>query len=239
MEEGEFFIIIGPNGTGKTSLLKVLGGLLPPAAGQLEVMGRPVTTYSRRQFSRTVAVVLQQVPADFPFTVADTVLMGRSPHMGLWGIERHVDFEAAAEAMQFTEVEHLAHRRLDQLSGGERQRVIIAKALCQQPRLLLLDEPTASLDPAHQIKILDLMERLRRERGVTVIMVSHNLNLAGMYGDRLLLLKNGRAESVGPQEVLTSGRLQEIYGCSMLVDESPLGQVPRVIPVPEKYRSAR
>jgi iron complex transport system ATP-binding protein len=236
VEVGEFFVIIGPNGAGKTSLLQVMAGLTEPAAGDVEVLGRPLAAYGRREFSRRVAVVAQHVPVEFPFRVAETVLMGRSPHLRLWEVERDKDRRLAEEAMFFTDVAHLADRRLDQLSGGERQRVFIARAICQQPRLLLLDEPTAALDPAHRVKILDLMERLRREQGVTVIMASHDLNLAAMYGDRLLLLSGGRVASAGsPGEVLTSERLAECYGCLLLVDENPLGKVPRVMPVPEKY----
>lgn len=237
IEAGEFFVIIGPNGSGKTSLLKAIAGLASPTAGSIELLGRLQAAYSRQEFSRRVAVVSQHVPTDFPFRVAETVLMGRSPHLRLWEVEKEEDRQLAAEAMRFTDVAHLADRRLDQLSGGERQLVFIARAICQSPQVLLLDEPTAALDPAHQIKILDLMEQLRSEHQVTVIMVSHDLNLAAMYGDRLLLLAEGEVASLGmPREVLTFQQLERIYGCLLLVDENPLGQVPRVIPVPEKYQ---
>jgi iron complex transport system ATP-binding protein len=237
VEAGEFFVVIGPNGSGKTSLVKTIAGLTRPTSGAVELLGRPQGSYSRREFSRKVAVVSQHVPTDFPFRVAETVLMGRSPHLRLWQTETEEDRQLAEEAMRFTDVLHLADRRLDQLSGGERQLVFIARAVCQSPQLLLLDEPTAALDPAHQIKILDLMEQLRSRHQVTVIMVSHDLNLAAMYGDRLLLLAEGEVASLGtPRQVLTYQQLERTYGCLLLVDDNPLGQVPRVIPVPEKFQ---
>jgi iron complex transport system ATP-binding protein len=187
-----------------------------------------------------VAVVPQRVSSDIQFTVQELVLMGRSPHLGWLDLEKPKDLELALEAMAITDVAHLAPRPLPQLSGGELQRVIIARALCQQPRLLLLDEPTAALDPAHQVNIMDLMARLQQERGLTVIMVSHDLNLAAMYGDQLLLLKEGRRVSSGsPGEVLTYEKLEQAYGCALLVDENPLGKVPRVNLVPKKFLQPR
>lgn len=232
----EFYMIIGPNGAGKTSLIKLIAGLIRPGAGTVQLFDRPLCQYSRVEFARQVAMVPQNVPLDFPFTVAETVLMGRSPHLGFLELERHRDRAIAEEAMRFTGVAHLAQRRLDQLSGGERQRVIIARAICQQPRVILLDEPTAALDLAHQMRIMDLMERFRREQGITVIMVSHDLNLAAMYGDQLLLLNQGRVACEGrPAEVLTYEQLENTYGCVMLVEENILGKVPRVTPVPEKF----
>lgn len=237
VEKGEFFIIIGANGTGKTTLLKTLAGIMTGFQGRISVLGRNLQSYGRRQLSQHIAVVPQQAPEDFPFSVAETVLMGRSPHLGLVKLEKQEDYDIARQAMAFTDVTRFAGRRLDQLSGGERQRVIIARAICQQPQIILLDEPTASLDPAHQIRIMDLMDRLRRERGTTVVMVSHELNMAAMYGSRLLLLDNGRVNAVGlPGEVLTTKNLEASYGCRMAVDENPFRNVPRVMPVPEKFR---
>jgi iron complex transport system ATP-binding protein len=166
--------------------------------------------------------------------------MGRSPHQGVLGLERKEDVRVLKQAMAFTGIEHLAHRKIDQLSGGERQRVFIARAICQEPRIILLDEPTAALDLAHQVRIMDLMEQLKNEKGVTVIMVSHDINLAAMYGDCLLLLKEGRIVSQGPtDDVLTFDTLEKAYGCLLLVDQSPLGDFPRVTPVPHKFKLAR
>lgn len=235
IDEGAFFVIIGPNGAGKTSLLKAIAGLHPLAEGGIQIQQRPIVAYSRKELARTLALVPQQINADFPFTVTETVLMGRYPHLGLLAVEGRHDLEFARQAMEFTEVSHLADRRLGQLSGGERQRVIIARAICQQSKILLLDEPTASLDPAHQLRIMDLMERLRQQELVTIVMVSHDLNLASSYADRLLLLKDGVVENIGtPRQVLTQEQLSKSYGCELLVDENPLLGTPRISLVSEK-----
>jgi iron complex transport system ATP-binding protein len=233
---GNFFIIIGPNGSGKTTLLKVMAGILKSQADQLDILNRPVDHYSRKALARTIAFVPQMIPTDFPFSVTEIVLMGRSPYLGMLGLEQEKDLEIAKQALTFTGVDHLAHRKLDQLSGGEQQRVFVAKAICQEPEIILLDEPTASLDLAHQVRLMDLMEKLKNERGITVVMVSHDVNLAAMYGDRLLLLNKGEIVQLGaPREVLTFQTLEQVYGCTLLVDESPLGKTPRVTPVPRKY----
>ena len=232
----EFFMVIGPNGAGKTSLLKVLSGLQKAGRGTVAVKDKNIGSFSRRNLAKILAIVPQQEEVGFPFTVAETVVMGRTPHLGILGMEDEKDFALARQAMEFTDVAHLAERKLFQLSGGELQRVIIARAICQEPEIILLDEPTTALDPAHQLKIMDLMERFRREQGTTVIMVSHDLNLASMYGDRLLLLKEGSEVRTGPPgDVLSRDLLEKTYGCRMQVDESPLGQVVRVTPVPNKY----
>ena len=236
MATGNFFIIIGPNGSGKTTLLKVMAGILKSQAGHLEILNRSVDNYSRKALARTIAFVPQMIPVDFPFSVTEIVLMGRSPYLGILGLEQEKDLEIAKQALTFTGVENLAHRKLDQLSGGEQQRVFVAKAICQDPEIILLDEPTASLDLAHQVRLMDLMEKLKNERGITVVMVSHDVNLAAMYGDRLLLLNKGEIVNLGaPEEVLTFQTLEQVYGCTLLVDENPLGKTPRVTPVPRKY----
>jgi iron complex transport system ATP-binding protein len=168
--------------------------------------------------------------------VEETVLLGRAPHQKVLGLASEEDLEIVRQTMTFTEVDPLARRKLDQLSGGEQQRVLIARALCQQPQVILLDEPTASLDLSHQIRIMDLMEKLKAEKGVTVVMVSHDVNLASMYADQLLLLKAGKIVRMGtPRAVLNFETLEETYNCQLLVDSSPLGNLPRVTLVPRKF----
>ncbi|MEE4353526.1 MAG: ABC transporter ATP-binding protein [Desulfatiglans sp.] len=233
---GDFFIVIGPNGSGKSTLMKTLSGIEKSMKGRVEILGRSIQSYSRKALARIMAYVPQMAPVDFPFTVKEVVLMGRAPHLGILGFEQERDFEIAAQAMSFTGVEDLQNRRMDQLSGGEIQRVFIARAICQEPRIVVLDEPTASLDLAHQVRIMDLMERLKEEKAVTVVMVSHDVNLAAMYGDHLLLIKEGEVVSLGtPSEVLRYDILEEAYGCRLLVDESPLGGAQRVTLVPGRF----
>ncbi len=237
---GDFFIIIGPNGSGKSTLMRTMAGILSLQGGRVKVFERKMSGYTRKEFARLVAFVPQGLPTDLPFTVAELVLMGRAPYNSTLGIESEEDYRVSEQAMRFTEVDHLAARKLDQLSGGEQQRVYIARAICQEPKILLLDEPTASLDLAHQVRIMDLMEKLKEEKNVTVVMVSHDINLAAMYGGQLLLLKDGQIVNLGPPgEILDFKTLEDTYACKLLVDESPLGKLPRVTVVPHKFLSSR
>jgi iron complex transport system ATP-binding protein len=216
--------------------MKVLSGIERFQRGHLNILKRSFQKYSRKALARKIAFVPQTIPVDFPFTVMELVLMGRSPHLGILGLEQSEDVDIADRAMSFTGIRHLAHRKIEQLSGGERQRVFIARAIAQEPEIMLLDEPTAALDIAHQITIMDLMEKLKKEKGLTVIMVSHDINLAAMYGDRLLILKEGNVVGMGaPETVLTYDTLEKAYGCQLLVDKSPLGAYPRITPVPGRY----
>ncbi|OQY02208.1 MAG: ABC transporter [Desulfobacteraceae bacterium 4572_123] len=234
--QGDFFVIIGPNGSGKTTLMRMLAGTLKARSGQVQILNEPIESFSRKALARQIALVPQLEALDFPFRVSQFVLMGRAPHLGILGLEQASDFEIARQAMAFTAVEHLAARKMSQLSGGERQRILIARAICQQSKIILLDEPTASLDLAHQIQVMDLMKNFQQEKGVTIVMVSHDVNLASIYGDQLLLLKKGRIVKQGqPGKVLNFQDLEHAYGCKLLVDESPLGKFPRVTPVPRKY----
>jgi iron complex transport system ATP-binding protein len=232
VDRGDFFILIGPNGSGKTTLMKTMAGILK-ATGILKVLGRPAQGFSRKALARHIAFVPQQLPMDFPFSVREVILMGRAPHQGILGFETRADRAVAERVMAMADISHLAERRLNCLSGGELQRVFIAKALCQEPEIILLDEPTAFLDLAHQIQVMDFLEHLKQEKGITIVMVSHDLNLAAMYGDRLLLMREGEALSLGtPNEVLTFPVLEAAYGCTLLTEKSPLGDFPRVTTVP-------
>ncbi len=233
VEKGECFIVIGPNGSGKTTLIRTLAGLMRPTGGNIDYDGRPLKGYRRRELARKVAYVAQTGTDDGPFTVHNTVLMGRAPYLGVLGVEGPEDLKIAGEAIDFTGLRHLADRRVMSLSGGERQRAHIARAICQRPELILLDEPTAALDLAHQIRIMDLMDTLKRDRHTTVVMVSHDINLAAMYADRLLLLVDGSMAACGPPaEVIREEILVKAYGCDMRVDHSPVGPWPRVSLVP-------
>src|SRR5215204_2048669 len=225
---GEVLGIVGPNGSGKSSLLKIVGGLLRPNKGHVRLAGKPMGGLARREVARLVAMVPQEYVQVFPFTVAETVLMGRFPHRAphWWaldiGDETARDLACAEQAMMDTDVLSLADRSMADLSGGERQRVVIARALAQEPAILLLDEPTAFLDINHQIEICGLISALRAERSLTVVLVSHDLNVASQYCDRLLMLKEGRLYRMGsPWDTVTTESLRAVYGCTVVVDAHP------------------
>jgi iron complex transport system ATP-binding protein len=238
---GAFFAIIGPNGAGKTTLLRLLAGIDKPASGSIQVRGKPVGVYPRKALARRLALVPQLTQVDFPFTVREIVQMGRTPHLGLLGLPSAQDRHVVDQSMRFAGIDHLPKRHLSQLSGGECQRVLLARAICQAPDIILLDEPTAALDLAHKIRMMDLMEQLRQERQMTVVMVSHDINLAALYADTMLLLKDGQNVAIGPPaEILTTTSIKTAYGCDVVIDLNPLGEgIPRVAPIPGKYLSAK
>lgn len=212
IEEGAMTAVLGPNGAGKTTLVRLGCASVRPAAGTVSLFGHDLAILGSRARARMVAVVPQESEHIFDFSVRELVLFGRAPHLGLFGIETSRDHEIAAEAMRSTEVAELADRSFRELSGGERRRVVLARALAQEPRLLLLDEPTAFLDLKHRLTTYRLLERLCRERGLTVLIVSHDLNLAARYCDRLVLLRSGTIAADGaPGEVLRPDVLRSVY----------------------------
>ncbi len=238
VSEREFLGIIGPNGSGKTSLLNVLARLTNPQMGSIELFGDSLAGLRQDAIARTVALVPQETSFTFPFSVLEIVLMGRYPHhraknsfasLSGMGWESQRDVEVAWSAMHATSVANVAQRPITSLSGGERQRVLIARALAQEPRIVLLDEPTAHLDLHHQLETCRLLRQLNDDRAMTVILVSHDLNLASQFCDRLLLLNHGRLAAVGrPHEVLRADTLRTVYGCDVLIDQHPASGLPRI-----------
>lgn len=222
VEKGEMIGILGPNGSGKTTLLKLFSAVLS-GSGEVELNGKDIRAFKRRDLSRLFAVVPQESQVNFPFTVAEIVLMGRASHHGPLGLEGERDLEAARRSMEATETLALADRYLHELSGGEKQRVMIARALAQEAEILLLDEPAAFLDLKHQVRVFELMRRLNRERGLTIVAALHDLNLAALFFPRLVMLSAGKIFRDGSAlEVLTEENIREVYGIHVRVrrDES-------------------
>jgi len=232
LRASECLAIIGPNGTGKSTLLRGLAGVLTAARGEVRILGRDIRRYRRRELARAIAGVPAELAPAFSFRVRDLVGMGRHPYVGLLGELTEDDRRAVAAAMAATETTALAERWFDELSSGERQRVVLAQALAQEAPLLLLDEPTAHLDLNHATHLLDLLQELRSARGLAVVLVSHDLNLAAEYADRLLLLAGGRPRAHGaPSEVLDYRVIEEVYQTVVVVETNRVSGRPRVVPV--------
>jgi iron complex transport system ATP-binding protein len=227
--EGEVFGVIGPNSAGKTTLLRLLTRVVAAGAGEVRLDGRAIRSLEHAELARQIAVVPQDAPRPFPFSVEQLVLMGRYPHAPGRFFESERDRSLATAAMEATGVLPLAALPLEQLSGGERQRAMLARALAQQPRLLVLDEPTSHLDLRYQAETAALLQQLNAERGMTVLLVSHDLNLAAEVCDRLLLLGGGRVARVGtPADVLQREVLESVFGCAVVVDANPTSGRPVV-----------
>jgi iron complex transport system ATP-binding protein len=229
IEHGEVLGVIGPNSAGKTTVIRLLTRVVRPSSGEIFFDGRPLASLPAAILAREIAVVPQELPQAFPFTVEQLVLMGRYPHAPARYFESPEDCAIAHRAMDATGVLELAALPLDELSGGERQRAVFARALAQEPRLLVLDEPTSHLDLRYQAECVGLLRRLNREHRMTVVLVAHDLNLAAEVSDRLLLLACGQVARLGPpDEVLREDVLRDVYGCEVVVDKSPTGARPRV-----------
>lgn len=222
VNEGNLYAVIGPNGSGKSTLLKLLLGTLQSSSGSVDYSGRRVDEWSRRALARRIGVVPQGEETVFPITVREMVGMGRYPHLGLLGRPGPEDREAIEEALQRCDVMEFAERPISKLSGGERQRVLIARALAQRPTTLVLDEPTVSLDIRHEMEIFELLAELAARDGVTIVLVTHHLNLAARYAERLLLLDRGIPAAEGPPaEVLTQETIERVYEWSVVVSGHP------------------
>lgn len=229
-KDGEILGIIGPNGSGKTTLLKCINLILKPKIGTILINEADVSKLSRREIAKKIGMTPQISSKLFPFTVLDLVLMGRTPHLGRFEGESRRDLDIVKEAMKLTNIEPLANRLIDELSGGEFQRVIIARALAQEPDILLLDEPTLHLDINHQLEIMELIRKLAKNRGLTAIVVSHDLNLAARFCDRLLLLNSGKIYAFGsPKEVLSPEKIRKVYHINVKVNHHPESKSPNII----------
>jgi len=229
VKKGEIIGIIGPNGSGKTTLLKIIDGLLFPQEGEILVEGEFLRQKNRKELAGIIAFVPQEFSLVFPFSVQEIVMMGRYPHLNNLRFEGNDDYRIVREAMEMTDTLHLSKRMIHHISGGERQRVLIARALAQKPRIILLDEATAFLDIKYQIALFELIKKLNKLRGLTVIVVTHDINLAGQYTDRIILLQEGKIHSIGtPGQVITEGNINEVYEADVLVDKNPRTGAPRV-----------
>ncbi|MDO9536809.1 MAG: ABC transporter ATP-binding protein [Thermoplasmata archaeon] len=232
VNEGEVLGIIGPNGSGKSTLLRCINRVLEPKIGSVLIDGENISGLDRREIARNIGVVPQSSTIHFPFTVFDIVLMGRTPHLGRLDRETSKDLEIAKNAMTITNTLHLTDRPIDEVSGGERQRVIIARALAQEPKILLLDEPTLHLDINHQLEIIELIKRLARKNRLIAVLVSHDLNLANRYSDRLILLRSGRIFSIGkPEDVVTKENIREVYNIEVDIDHNKKTNSLNVVPI--------
>jgi iron complex transport system ATP-binding protein len=239
---GDFLSLLGPNGSGKTTLLRLLDRILLPQRGTIALKGRTLQQYSRKEIARLVAYVPQDTLWVFPFTVLEVVLMGRSPYVGRSGFESQLDLDVALEMMRLTDIEHIAEKPITALSGGERQRVLIARALSQQPQILLLDEPNAHLDISHQLEIFQILREQNAQHNLTIVSVSHDLNLAAAFSKRVMLLsqrddpdgvQGATIFSCGtPAEVLTESNIERVYRTPVLVDQHPRSPSLRISLVP-------
>lgn len=242
IDTGEFVGIIGPNGSGKTTLLRAITRVLDPKKGDIFLEGKDICQIGFKKAAKKIAVVSQNPPTN-SMTVEEFVLLGRIPHYEKYQFfETKKDIEIAKRCMDLTDTLKLKDKSISRISGGERQLVSIARALSQEPELLLLDEPTAHLDITYQIGILDLIRRLNKGFGLTVIMVLHDLNLAGQYCDRLILLNQGRVHGIGtPKEILTYQIIEEVYKTVVIVEKNPISSKPYIFLVSEedKDRSKR
>ncbi len=236
VQRGSFCAFIGPNGSGKSTLLKLLLGALRPTTGSVFFEGTSATEWDRRDFARRVGVVAQIEELLFPFTVRELVMMGRYPHLGPWQRARAVDEAAVTHALERCDITALAGRTIQQLSGGERQRARVARALAQEPNVLVLDEPTAALDMSHEMAVFELLADLRRTADVTIVTATHNINLAARYATDIVLLQRGALVAQGSADVVIVRELMEsVYGWPVSIQPhrgpGRDSGVPQVIPL--------
>jgi len=222
VEAGSICGLVGPNGAGKSTLFRVVTGLRPPRQGEVTVFGWAIRRLPANDRAGLVGVVPQEIAVPVPFSVRQFVLLGRTARINRWRGPTRRDWEAVEEAMEWTDTLALADRPVTELSGGERQRAVVAMVLAQDPRLILLDEPTSHLDVQHQVALIQIVRRINRERGTTIVLISHDLNLMANVCPRLVLMDHGRVVADGPpSDVLTEDRLRQVYHCTIRVRQDP------------------
>lgn len=238
VEKGEFVSIIGPNGSGKSTLLKNIASNLKPDKGCIKIDGRDLKLFKSKELAKKMALVPQDTNISFDFQVFDIVLMGRSPYLSRFEREKEYDYEVTTQALKLTDTFYLRDRNINEISGGERQRVIIARALAQEPEIILLDEPTSHLDINHQIEILNLLHKLNREKGMTILIVIHDINLAARYSNKMMLLNDGEILSIGkPEDVVTQRNMEKAYNMDIIVNENPYTNSPYIIPISHRKKN--
>jgi iron complex transport system ATP-binding protein len=232
---GSFLGIIGPNAAGKSTLIKTIAATLKPTRGVVYFKGEDLTKVSRRDLAQQMAVVPQETEINFPFSVMEVVLMGRHPHLGRFEQESEQDYEIVCTAMEKAGCWHLKDRSILELSGGERQKVILARALAQNPSIILLDEPVAHLDLSAQLEVLTLLQEMNREHGITVIAILHDLNMAAQFSEQMIMLHQGKIFAAGlPEKVLNAENIKEVYNTDVLVIRHPITGDPQIVVLPSK-----
>lgn len=221
VEKSKFVSILGPNGSGKSTLLKTINNIYTPEQGSISIEGKNISLFKPKELAKKIALVPQDTIIDYDFTVKEIIMMGRHPYKGRFQRENEEDFRIVENVMKMTNTYEIKDRFITEISGGERQRVIIAKALAQDPSIILLDEPTSHLDINHQMDILNLLQKLNREKGTTIILVIHDINLAARYSDEIILIDEGIVIGAGkPEDVITLKNMEKAYNIKVAIDKN-------------------
>ena len=228
--EAEFCAIIGPNGAGKSTLLKSLIGYIPLQNGKIEIDGKNISEWNKKKLAQRISLIPQDFQLQFDHNVRDLILMGRFPYLGYWESYSKKDYEIIEKIIDQLDLQDMAGKKFSQLSGGERQRVAIARALAQEASTILMDEAFSHLDLNHQIEIMQLLSKINKEQKKRIILVSHNLNLACEYCDRVIMLKKGKLIADGnPNEVVTKENIKKLFGADLLIVKHPISGKPNII----------
>lgn len=212
INSGDFISILGPNGSGKSTMIKIIANILKPSTGTSTLYQDEYSTINRNQFAKHVAFVPQNSGTNFPYSVYEIVMMGRSPYLNLFGVEKQSDHKLVVDTLELLEILHLKNKGINQVSGGEAQRALIARAIVQQPKILLLDEPNTHLDIKHQLSIFSLLHKFNKENGLTIVTISHDLNLSNYFTSRSILMKSGKIlYDDTPDKILTESNIREIF----------------------------